>query len=54
VVVTLVFNPAQKREGFVRGLIGILAKDPIDPEDYLTLYNKYDSHPMDLGNFLPR
>jgi quercetin dioxygenase-like cupin family protein len=54
VVITLIFNPAQKREGFIRGLIGILEKDPIDPEDYLTLYRKYDSHPVDPGNFLPR
>jgi quercetin dioxygenase-like cupin family protein len=54
VVTTLIFNPGQKREGFIRGLIGILEKDPIDPEDYLTLYHKYDSHPVDPGNFLPR
>jgi hypothetical protein len=51
---TLIFNPAQKRERFIRGLIAILEKDPIDPEDYLALYRKYDSHPMDPGNFLPR
>ena len=51
---TLIFNPAQKRERFIRGLIAILEKDPIDPEDYLALYRKYDSHPVDPGNFLPR
>jgi hypothetical protein len=50
----LIFNPAQKRERFIRGLIAILEKDPIDPEDYLALYRKYDSHPVDPGNFLPR
>jgi uncharacterized RmlC-like cupin family protein len=54
VVITLIFNPAQRREGFIRGLIGLLEKDPIDPEDYLALYHKYDSHPVDFGNFLPR
>ena len=49
----LLFNPAQKREGFFRGLQETLAEDPIDPGKYLKLYNKYDSYPVDLANMLP-
>lgn len=49
----LLFTPAQKREGFFRGLMQILAESPIDPEKYLRLYEKYDSHPVDTGRMLP-
>jgi len=52
-VTTLIFNPAQKREGFFYGLQQILAADPINPEDYLALYNKYDSYPVDTAKMLP-
>ncbi len=54
VTVTLIFNPAQKREGFFYGLQQILNADPINPKDYLTLYNKYDSFPVDSNNMLPK
>lgn len=50
---TLLFNPAQKREGFFRGLYEILRENPIDPKKYLKLYNKYDSFPVDESNMLP-
>ena len=50
---TLIFNPAQKREGFFRGLLETLKEVPIDPQKYLKLYNKYDSFPVDTGNMLP-
>jgi quercetin dioxygenase-like cupin family protein len=53
VTLTLIFNPAQKREGFFFGLQRILNADPIDPKEYLALYNKYDSFPADLNNMLP-
>jgi quercetin dioxygenase-like cupin family protein len=53
VVLTLIFNPAQKREGFFYGLQQILNADPINPDDYLALYNKYDSYPVDASNMLP-
>ncbi|MBO0321914.1 cupin domain-containing protein [Muricauda sp. CAU 1633] len=43
----LVFNPSMKREGFFKGLHQILGEDPIDPEKYQKLYNKYDSFPVD-------
>jgi hypothetical protein len=44
---TLIFNPAQKREGFFRGLFQILNSEPIDQEAFLALYSKYDSYPVD-------
>ncbi len=53
VVLTLLFNPSQKREGFFRGLHQTLQKTPIDPQQYLKLYNKYDSFPVDTSNMLP-
>lgn len=53
VSVTLLFNPAQKRENFFRGLYETLSETPIDPEKYLKLYNKYDSFPVDTENMLP-
>ncbi|MCL6275623.1 cupin domain-containing protein [Muricauda sp. 2012CJ35-5] len=53
VELTLLFNPSQKREGFFRGLLETLSEDPIDPEKYLKLYNKYDSFPVDTSNMIP-
>lgn len=53
VKLTLVFNPSQKREGFFRGLLETLSEDPVDPEKYLKLYNKYDSFPVDTSNMIP-
>ena len=40
VELTLIFNPAQKREGFFYGLMQILSQTPIDQADFLALYNK--------------
>lgn len=51
--VTLIFNPAQKREGFFYGLVRILNNDPINTDEFLALYNKYDSYPVDLANVVP-
>lgn len=53
VTLTLLFNPAQKREGFFHGLHETLNESPINPEKYLKLYNKYDSFPVDTSNMLP-
>lgn len=53
VKVSLLFNPSQKREGFFRGLNETLSEEPIDPEKYLKLYNKYDSFPVDTSKMLP-
>jgi len=52
-VITLIFNPAQKREGFFHGLQRILTATPVNPDDYLALYSKYDSYPVDVSNMLP-
>jgi quercetin dioxygenase-like cupin family protein len=49
----LLFNPAQSREDFFRGLKETLTEQPIDPAKYLKLYNKYDSFPVDTDNMLP-
>lgn len=53
VTVTLLFNPGQNREGFFHGLREVLSEQPVDPDKYLRLYNKYDSFPVDTGNMLP-
>jgi len=53
VIVTLMFNPGQHREGFFYGLHEILSEQPIDPAKYLQLYHKYDSLPVDVNNMLP-
>lgn len=50
---TLIFNPAQRREGFFFGLQRILNATPINPEEFLQLYNRYDSFPVDVSNMLP-
>jgi len=52
-VITLLFNPGQSREGFFRGLAEILNAQPVDPGKFLQLYQKYDSYPVDAGNFMP-
>jgi quercetin dioxygenase-like cupin family protein len=52
-VITLLFNPGQSREGFFRGLGEILNTQPVDPGKFLQLYQKYDSYPVDTGNFMP-
>ncbi|WP_420399038.1 cupin domain-containing protein [Flagellimonas sp.] len=54
VELTLLFNPSQKREGFFRGLLETLSEEPIDPQKYLKLYNKYDSFPVDTSNMIPK
>ena len=46
-VITLMFNPGQKREGFFRGLHQVLNQDPMDQNDFLRLYHKYDSFPLE-------
>ena len=48
----LLFNPGQKREGFFHGLHDTLQEQPVDPEKFLKLYNKYDSFPVDTGNMI--
>lgn len=53
VKLTLLFNPSQNREGFFRGLYETLGEQPIDPDKYLKLYNKYDSFPVDTADMLP-
>lgn len=50
---TLIFNPAQQREGFFLGLEQILSTNPVNPEAFLALYNRYDSYPVDPSNMLP-
>jgi len=52
-VITLLFTPGQSREGFFRGLGEILNSEPIDPGKFLKLYQKYDSYPVNMGNFIP-
>ena len=53
VTLTLIFNPAQQREGFFFGLERILNADAINTEEFLALYTRYDSFPVDVSNMLP-
>jgi quercetin dioxygenase-like cupin family protein len=53
VTLTLIFNPAQQREGFFFGLQRILNAEKIDAQEYLALYNRYDSFPVNASNMLP-
>lgn len=53
VKIILIFNPSSKREGFFKGLNEVLKSVPINPEQYLKLYNKYDSFPVDTSNMIP-
>jgi quercetin dioxygenase-like cupin family protein len=52
-VINLLFNPGQSREGFFRGLGQILSSQPVDGARFLKLYQKYDSYPVDMQNFMP-
>jgi len=47
---TLIFNPAQKREGFFYGLAQVLNADPVNEGDFLTLYQRYDSYPANAAD----
>lgn len=49
----LLFNPAQKREGFFEGLYEVMSENPIDPQKFFELYQKYDSWPVDTADMLP-
>jgi len=53
VKILLIFNPAEKREGFFKGLHETLSETPVDPEKFLKIYNKYDSFPVDTSNMIP-
>jgi|GEM_PF-404773 len=48
----LIFNPAEKREGFFKGLYETLSEEPVNPKKFLKLYNKYDSFPIDESNMI--
>jgi quercetin dioxygenase-like cupin family protein len=47
VVLTLVFNPSQEREGFFRGLLEIMSAKAFDKGKFEKLYSKYDSYPVE-------
>lgn len=53
VKVLLIFNPAEKREGFFKGLHQTLSETPVNPQKFLKLYNKYDSFPVDVSDMVP-
>ena len=53
VILLLIFNPSEKREGFFKGLHETLSEEPVDPKKFLKLYNKYDSYPIDVSNMIP-
>jgi len=48
----LIFNPAQNRENFFRGLHETLNERPVNPVKFLKLYEKYDSFPMEINNMV--
>ncbi|RYY63929.1 MAG: cupin domain-containing protein [Chitinophagaceae bacterium] len=48
-VLTLIFNPAEKREGYFKGLFTLLNEPELDVQRFLQLSHKYDSQPVDEG-----
>jgi len=49
VTLNLIFNPAQRREGFFYGLQQIVNAESFNQTDFLKLYEKYDSFPVDAS-----
>jgi quercetin dioxygenase-like cupin family protein len=47
-VIILIFNPAEQREGYFRGLFELLNAPEMDIKSYIRLSQKYDSHTVDL------
>lgn len=47
VTALMLFNPPQHREDFFRGMKAVVSEQPIDHSNFLQLYQKYDSHPID-------
>ena len=43
----MLFNPPQHREDFFRGMKEVVSEQPVDASNFLQLYHKYDSHPID-------
>ncbi|HEX2533372.1 MAG TPA: cupin domain-containing protein [Chitinophagaceae bacterium] len=52
-VLTLIFNPSEQREGYFRGLFGLLQAEQMDVPLFLQLARKHDTHPVDLPRFQP-
>ncbi len=50
--VMLLFNPAEKREGFFKGLQQVLGSNPVNPQEFLKLYQKFDSYPVDSNQMI--
>lgn len=53
VTLTLIFNPAQQREGFFFGLERIMNAEPVNSEELLALNRKYDTFPVDAAKLIP-
>jgi mannose-6-phosphate isomerase-like protein (cupin superfamily) len=52
-VVILIFNPAEKREGFFYGLFELLKAPEMDMKKFLQIYHKYDSYLVDPATMQP-
>ncbi len=46
-VILLIFNPAEEREGYFKGLFELLGAEQMDVKTFLQLSQKYDSHPVE-------
>ena len=51
--VLIIFNPAMKREGFFEGMAQQLNQSEVNAEEFLRLYEKYDSHPVNKAQLIP-
>lgn len=45
-VITLIFNPSEHREGYFKGLFDLLDAEAMDIPRFLQLAQKYDTHPL--------
>ncbi len=48
----LIFSPGQNRESFFIGLHETLTEHPVNPQKFLALYEKYDSIPINVNDFV--
>jgi mannose-6-phosphate isomerase-like protein (cupin superfamily) len=47
-VITLIFNPSEHREGYFNGLFELLQAESMDIPRFLQLAQKYDTHPLNV------
>jgi quercetin dioxygenase-like cupin family protein len=51
VTFNLVFNPAQRREGYFLGLEQVTSREPADEAEFLALFHRYDNLPLETNRW---